>query len=297
MNRRLATVAILVLLAAAPAGAALTEGPRLAAVYDLILAAKFDDADAAIAAACPPAPREACLDLTAVATWWRIQIDPDDRSLDDRLRSEASGAIQAAQAWTRREPDSAEAWFYLAGGYAPLVEWRILRGQRVSAARDGNRIRAALERALAADPSLNDAYFGIGLYHYYAAVAPAAAKILRWLLFLPGGNREQGLAEIARARDRGLLLAGEADYQLQRIYLWYEHRVDDALALLAGLDARYPTNPIFLQRIAEAEATYRHDAVRSRAAWTTLLDRAREGRVARADLIADRAARALADRR
>jgi len=46
-----------------------------------------------------------------------------------------------------------------------------------------------LERALTLDPSLQDAYFGIGLYHYYAAVAPTAARVLRWLLLLPGGDR------------------------------------------------------------------------------------------------------------
>ena len=76
-------------------------------------------------------------------------------------------------------------------------------GERLAAARDGKRIKEALERALALDPDLQDAYFGIGLYHYYADVAPAAAKMLRWLLLLPGGDREQGLErDAARARAR-----------------------------------------------------------------------------------------------
>ena len=113
-----------------------------------------------------------------------------------------------------REPQRAEAWFYLAGSYAPLVQWRVLRGERLAAARDGKKIKDALERALQLDPTLNDAYFGIGLYHYYADVAPAAAKILRWLLFLPGGDRVQGMREMLRAREHGELLTGEADYQL-----------------------------------------------------------------------------------
>ncbi len=295
--RALLLASVLLLASAVPAGAALTDATRLAAIYDTILAAKFDEAAASIARACPPAPREACLDLAGVLTWWRIQIDPDDRSLDDRLQDETRAAIEAARAWTERQPDRAEAWFYLAGGYAPLVEWRVLRGQRVGAARDGNRIRRALERALALDPSLNDAYFGIGLYHYYAAVAPVAAKILRWFLLLPGGDRARGLEEIERARERGLLLSGEAEYQLQRIDLWYEHRTDDALALLEDLDARYPTNPVFLQRIAEAYSSYAHDHARSADAWQRLLDRARADRVTRADRVVARAEIALAKER
>ena len=67
-----------------------------------------------------------------------------------------------------------------------------------------------------------DAYFGIGLYHYYAAVAPPAARMLRWLLLLPGGDRTGGLDEMRRARAGGLLVRDEADYQLHIIDVWYE---------------------------------------------------------------------------
>ena len=62
------------------------------------------------------------------------------------------------------------------------------------------------------------------MYRYYADVAPAAARLLRFLLLLPGGNRQEGLAQMLRARDEGRLLQGEADYQLHIIYLWYEPR-------------------------------------------------------------------------
>ena len=89
-----------------------------------------------------------------------------------------------------------------------------------------------------------------GCIRYYADVAPAAAKILRFLLMLPGGNRTEGLAQMLRARTRGRLLQGEADYQLQVIYLWYEHRTDLAVELLQSLHERYPGNPLFLSQIA-----------------------------------------------
>ena len=273
------------------AAAALTEGPRLAAVYDSILAARFDDVDAQLKRTCPPAPEEACQALGVVSVWWQILLNPASRSLDPTLNARAAAAIAAGEAWTKREPRRGEAWFYLAGAYAPLVQWRALRGQWLAAAREGNTINSALERALALDPTLGDAYFGIGLYHYYADVAPAAAKIVRWLLLLPGGDRVQGMREMLRARERGELLTGEADYQLHVLYLWYEQKPAAALALLNGLDARYPTNPLFLERIAEVQSTYFHDHSASAAAWRRLLDRARSGRVAappRVEAIAER---------
>ena len=80
------------------------------------------------------------------------------------------------------------------------MQWRVLRVERLAAARDGKRIKEALERRHRARPALDDAYFGVGLYKYYADVAPAAAKFLRWLLLLPGGDRGEGLQADAAGR-------------------------------------------------------------------------------------------------
>lgn len=262
-----------------PAEAALTEGSRLAGIYGTILEARFEDARQQLAQACPPAPAEACQVLGVVALWWQIVLDPDSRHLDPRLEQAARAAIGAARAWTGREPQRAEAWFYLAAAHAPLVQWRVLRGERLAAARDGNRIRSALQRALELDPGLHDAHFGIGLYHYYAGVAPRAVSILRWLLLLPGGDRARGLREMLQARDHGVLLRGEADYQLHWVYVWYEKKPADAVALLRGLDSRYPSNPVFLQRIAEVQHEYFHDHRASADAWQSLLQRAQAERV------------------
>ena len=290
----IAILASCLALVAAPAQAALTEGPRLAAVYDTILQARFDRIDAQLTQTCPPAPEGACKALSAVSVWWQVLLDPEGRLLDGRLKDLSAAAILANEAWTLREPQRAEAWFYLAGSYAPLVQWRVLRGERLAAARDGKKIKDALERALELDPGLHDAYFGLGLYHYYADVAPAAVKILRWFLFLPGGDRVKGLREMLQARQQGELLKGEADYQIHLIYLWYEQKPAQAIGLLEALDARYPTNPLFLQRIAEVQDEYFHDRPASAASWLTLLERARGGRVNSARLAEVRARLGLA---
>src|SRR4029078_12265121 len=121
----------------------------------------------------------------------------------------------------------------------------MIRDEMLAAARDGKRIHDALQRAVALDPTLQDAYFGLGLYHYYAAIPPTAARVIGWLLFLPGGDRAGGLREMQQTESRGLLLRGEAEYQLHLIYLWYEHRPADALKMIDALRSRYPHNPIF----------------------------------------------------
>jgi tetratricopeptide (TPR) repeat protein len=282
----------------------LTAAAQLAAAYDAIFDARFDDVPGLLTAAChtsgtqtassgkplQDAPPEACQLLDVVATWWRIQLDPNNRSRDEEFRTRADAAIAAIDAWTLREPTRAEAWFYLGGAYGARAQWRVLRGERLSAARDGKRIKEALERALDLDPALQDAYFGIGLYHYYADVAPAAARFLRWLLLLPGGDRVEGLEEMRRAREGGELLRSEADYQLHLVYLWYEKRTDRALELLRALRARHPRNPLFVQTVADIEDVYLHDTAASLRTWQQLLDAARAGQVAERAM-ADTAAR------
>lgn len=270
--------------AASGATRQLQGGDALARVYDVILDARFDQVDAELRRACGPAPQEACDVLDATAVWWQILLDPDSRALDGEFSASVERAIGATEAWTARDPEEPEAWFYLGAAYAARVQWRVLRNEKLSAARDGKRIKQALEHAVALDPSLEDAFFGIGLYKYYADVAPAAAKILRFLLLLPGGDRREGLAEMLRARNRGRLLQGEADYQLHIIYLWYERQTARALELLDSLHDRYPGNPLFLAQIAEIQDAYQHDVSSSLERWQELLTVARGQRTNAAPL-------------
>lgn len=280
----------------------LTAAPQVAKVYDAIFDARFGEVPALLKQTCAVAqpltprlgktglpPAEVCQLLAVVSLLWQIQLDPLNTSRDEAFRTNADAAVAALLAWTVHEPERAEAWFYLGGAYGARVQWRVLRGQQLSAARDGKRIKDALERALSLDPGLEDARFGVGLYHYYADVAPAAAKVLRWLLLLPGGDRVQGIQEMLRARNAGQLLRGEADYQLHLVYLWYEKEPERALELLTALRDRYPRNPHFYQLIAETQDVYLHDVVGSLESWQRLLDAARRTRVNEAEMAEARA--------
>lgn len=287
-----AKVLLLCALAAAALGTAagpradgsqpgLTAVAEVAAAYDAVLNAEFHRMSEIEAATCGPAPLVACHVVRTQALWWEMQLNPASRALDDHFSATVEQAIAEAAAWTRREPERAEAWFYLGAAYGARAQWKVLRGERLSAARDGKHIKSALEHALELDPDLHDAEFGIGLYRYYADVAPAVLRWLRWLFLLPGGDREEGLAQLLRASSLGRLVPGEADYQVHLIYLWYEERFADALDLVLSLQQRYPRNPLFLRIEAEIRDVYFSDARGSLAASESLLARARAGAVNR----------------
>jgi tetratricopeptide (TPR) repeat protein len=267
----------------------LTAAPQVARAYDAVLNADFEQVPTLLAQTCGPAPRAACLAVRAMATWWDIQLDPHNTALDTRFSAEVEAAVHEAERWTRREPERAEAWFYQGVALGARSQWKVLRNEHLSAARDGKRIKEVLERALDLDPGMDDAAFGIGVYRYYAAIAPSYLRMIRWLLLLPGGDREEGLAQMERTSRQGQLARGEADYQLQLAYLWYEERFDDALALVLDLQSRYPRNPLFRHLEATIRDVYFHDHERSLAASEALVAAAARGEVNRPGLATVRA--------
>ena len=121
--------------------------------------------------------------------------------------------------------------------------------------------------------------FGIGLYHYYADVAPTAAKMVRWLLAL-AGRRPDGRAarDGPRPSRAASCCSDEADYQLHLIYLWYEKQPEQALALLRGLALAHPRNPLFRRQAADVEDVYLSDHGASLPSWRALLDDAARAR-------------------
>jgi hypothetical protein len=294
MNR-LGAVVLLVFtltthLTAAAAQQGITAAPAIAHAYDLILDANFEELKRVLPSTCPPAPAVACRGLEALSLWWQIQLDLSNRSLDAAFVAAAERAINDALRMTEAEPQRAEAWFYLGAAYGVRSQYRVYRDERLAAARDGKRIKESLERAIALDPAMHDAAFGLGMYRYYAGIAPAAFRFLRFFLLLPGGDREEGLQQLERAATRGLLVRGEAQYQIQILYLWYEHKPAEALAIIRQLQARYPHNPLFRWIEANVLDVYFHDHTASLNASQALLSLALEGKVFRADL-AERAAR------
>ena len=205
------------------------------------------------------------------------------RSREPRARRQFSAAVERAirttEAWTEREPQSAEAWFYLGGAYAARVQWRVLRDEKLAAARDGKRIKQALERAIALDPDLDDAYFGLGLYQVLRrrragrrevpAVPPAAAR---------AATRRRARADAAGARARAAA-AGRG-----RLPAAHRLSLVRAARRPRRRPARVAARPLSRQsalpaQIADIQDRYQHDITASLATWRALLAAARERRV------------------
>ena len=74
---------------------------------------------------------------------------------------------------------------------------------------------------LSVPAELEDAYLGLGIFHYYADVLPSVLKVLGMLVGM-GGDAERGLAEIQRAVRNGDLVNVEGRFFLAEIYTTFE---------------------------------------------------------------------------
>src|SRR5262245_33871698 len=103
-----------------------------------------------------------------------------------------------------RNKQDDEALFYLAQAYFLRAEYRFDHDKgMLGAARDGAHAKNLIETYVKRHPDHGDAYFVLGLYDYYVELVPSFVKMFRFLLFLPAGNRVDGLKQIERAAAQG----------------------------------------------------------------------------------------------
>jgi tetratricopeptide (TPR) repeat protein len=129
-----------------------------------------------------------------------------------------------------------------------------LRGENRATARVGVRAREHFLRALTLDPSLADSYLGLGLYNYYVDTLSTIARILRFMMGIPGGSKEEGIRQLHLAMHYGQLTPAVARFYLAIDLHNYEQRYEEALHVLQPLVEEYPQNPLFQLAIGDLYA-------------------------------------------
>jgi tetratricopeptide (TPR) repeat protein len=167
---------------------------------------------------------------------------------DDHYFDLASKIIQLSEHHIAASGDTAttaDMHFYAGMGDALYARLYGLRNETKPAARYGVRARERLIRSQALDPNLADSDFGLGLYNYYADTLSSVAKMLRFFMGIPGGNKQEGIRQLNRAISEGTLTRVEARFYLAISLHNYDQKYEQALDVSAPLEEKYPTNPIF----------------------------------------------------
>lgn len=199
--------------------------------------------------------------------FWLYILEWERGNHGDLFKDQSKEVIRIANARLRANRRDPEARLYKGRGHGNLGRYYAMTDRYFKAYWNSKKGKNVLKSLLEDRPSCVDAQFELGLYHYYAALAP---KILRAFSFLLGleSNREQGLAELTLASEQGDLTQSDALFFLQDLYVKYEEDFDKATQINEILVGRYPSNPVHLTQLAEC---YRYKDERLR----QLIDRER----------------------
>jgi len=195
--------------------------------------------------------------VEAEALWWKIwctsaefkygMIDARHRAkltADQRYFDLAAKASTLALAQLK-DHETAEMQFYAGMGDAMAARLYGLRGENRATARAGIHAREHFLRAIQLDPNLTDADFGLGLYNYYADTLSAIAKVLSFFMGIPSGNKQEGIRQLEQDMAEGVLTPPAARFYLTLNLHRYDQQYERALAVIAPLVEKYPTNPLF----------------------------------------------------
>jgi tetratricopeptide (TPR) repeat protein len=195
--------------------------------------------------------------LEAEALWWRIwcisaefkygmndarhraklEADQHYMQLAEKISSLAAAQIKLHE--------TAEMQFYAGTGDAMAARLYGLRGETRNVARAAVRGREHLLRAKALDPELADADAGLGLYNYYVDTLSSIARVLRFLMGIPGGSKQEGIRLLEHAISEGVLTSNDARFYLALNLHRYDQQYEKALVVISPLAGKYPENPLF----------------------------------------------------
>src|ERR1017187_2013742 len=189
--------------------------------------------------------------------------DDEDLALADKVTRLAEAGIAKSH--------TAEMELYAGLGYASRARLLGLRFEKIPVARAGVEARKHLLRCLELDPNMADANLGLGLYNYYVDTLSTMAKVLRFFMGIPGGDKRVGLRQLETAATKGELTQAEARFNMAKSLRNYDR--DDARAAQAAapLIVEYPENAVFLLLLGDIEQKLGHKdevAARFRAAAT-----------------------------
>ena len=172
---------------------------------------------------------------------WKRGKKPEDAS----YFALADKAIELARAQIAKS-DTAEMHVYVAIGFALKARLYGLRDQKRDIAHAGVAARSECLRALQLDPDMADATAGLGLYNYYVDTLSGIAKVLRFFMGIPGGDKQEGIRQMKIGMERGAFLAVDSRFYLAKNLRSYDRHYDEALEIAEPLATRYPRNSIFL---------------------------------------------------
>lgn len=182
----------------------------------------------------------------AMITWWRILVNLDDESMDDKFYKQLEEVIDLCDNILDKNEKNVDAMFFKGGALGFRGQLLAIREKWVKAAVDGKDGLDLIFKSYKVNPKNVDVQLGFGIYHYYADVIPKKFPVVKpFMIFFPQGDKVRGFKELENVAWNGRYARIEARSFLQKITFQFEEQMDESRKWGKILLNDFPNNPVF----------------------------------------------------
>ncbi|NJD21857.1 MAG: tetratricopeptide repeat protein [Melioribacter sp.] len=182
----------------------------------------------------------------AMITWWRILLDLDNESLDEKFFNQLEECINMCDEILDKNDKNVDAMFFKGGSLGFRGQLRAIRESWFKAALDGKEGLSLVFKSYEVNPKNVDVQLGFGIYHYYAEVIPQKYPAVKpFMIFFPKGDKNRGIKELENVAWNGRYTRIESRSFLQKLSFQFEENMDESRKWGKILLNDFPNNPYF----------------------------------------------------
>lgn len=184
----------------------------------------------------------------AMIAWSRYEYefetsDDAQRKVFEKILDDS---IDGIKRWIKKYPNDSNGYMGIGALYGLRALFNMRNRNWITSYFAGRKAISNLEKSLKLDPTYYDAYFGLGIYEYYAGTLPSVIKVLARIVAIKG-NPQQGVQFLNTAREKAHFTADSAkliliDVQNNRKANFYAP--EKSLEFIRQLRAKFPKNPL-----------------------------------------------------
>jgi len=182
----------------------------------------------------------------AMTTWWRILLDLENESMDDKFYDQLEEVIDLCDDILDNNEKNVDAMFFKGGSLGFRGQLLAIRESWFKAALDGKEGLNLVFKSYEVNPKNIDVQLGFGIYHYYADVIPQKYPVVKpFMIFFPKGDKEKGLKELEYVALNGRYTLIESRHFLQKLNFQFEENMEESRRWGKALLREFPNNPNF----------------------------------------------------
>ena len=184
----------------------------------------------------------------AMIAWARYEYefetsDEKQRKVFEKILDDSIAGIKR---WIKKNPNDSNGYMGIGALYGLRAMFNMRNRNWITSHFAGRKAISNLEKSLKLDPTYYDAYFGLGIYEYFAGTLPSVIKMLAKVVAVKG-DPATGVGYLNLAREKAHFTGDSAKLILIEVQNRREgpfYAPEKSLEYIRQLRAKFPKNPL-----------------------------------------------------